>query len=246
MLHGFMGSGAGFDYLISDLKSHLNLVRIDLLGHGKTSAPVDPERFRLHEQIKDLQVILKKMELDNCYLYGYSMGGRLALRLALADRNFCKGLILESTHEGILDRQKRRERKKTDEYWGRQILHDKQQFLEWWQGLELFSTPSGIPEERLRHYQEIQSLQSPESMAMSLRNFGQGSLLPVRKACEKLEIPVLLGAGEHDEKYIKRMSSLDHILPDSKMQIIRGASHRIHLDAPKRWAPYILDYIATT
>ena len=103
LLHGFMGSSEGMAPLAQLLKPICNPCTIDLAGHGRSVIPADPERFKAKSQVRDLQLILDRLQLENLWLYGYSMGGRLAQCLFLDSPDQFSGMILESTQCGIAD-----------------------------------------------------------------------------------------------------------------------------------------------
>ncbi len=242
LLHGFMGAGQCFDSLVSLLKKEFHILTVDLLGHGKTRGTPTAKRHQTEEQLLDLKLLFERISLPPFYLYGYSMGGRLALRFALQHTDLLRGLILESTHAGIQTPSTREQRSKKDHRWARWIQRDLSSFLSWWQQLDLFQTPTSS-EEQNNWYKKIQEAQDPEQLAMSLQEFGQGAVLPVQQLLPKLHLPVLLAAGEHDVKYRERMSRMQANLPNAQFNIISGAAHRVHLDAPRQWYPILKNFM---
>ena len=54
ILHGFTGSAATWSSVMSDLASDRRVIAIDLVGHGASSAPVDPARYRFEQALQDL------------------------------------------------------------------------------------------------------------------------------------------------------------------------------------------------
>ncbi len=242
LLHGFMGSGRSFNLLTDHLTGDINLLAIDLLGHGKTGGTDNIDRYTTAEQLLDLDKILRDQFSTPFFLYGYSMGGRLALRYALQHPRFIRGIILESTHAGITSSKERAKRRERDQKWARWIKKDFDAFLSWWEQLDLFDAPSST-EDSKKWYREIQRQQVPEYMANSLQAFGQGSVLPVRDEWSNLRKPVLLAAGEYDAKYREYMKKLQRTIPAADFAMISAAAHRIHVDQPKRWSTAIKNFI---
>ncbi len=229
LLHGFLGSGHVFDKMIERLRESCNPVTIDLLGHGKTDAASSPKRLETQKQIEDLALIIQKVSNESVYLYGYSMGGRLALQLAQSKSKLLKGLILESTNPGLKDKQERDERKQLDEQRANKIEKNFDTFLDEWKNLPLFKSDI-CSVEGLKQYYEIQQKQKPQQMAYSLQGFGTGQMPAV--ALDAIKMSVLLLAGEKDEKYVKIMKHMNQQLSKSKLEIIQGANHRVHFDKP--------------
>lgn len=231
MLHGFMGDRRVFEHLINELCECCNPITLDLLGHGKSMKPTDPDRYHENKQVDDILNLIQELEISPLFLFGYSMGGRLALKTALKNPDIFEGLILESTNCGISDKSKREERCQTDEQRALAIENNFDDFLAKWKELALFQSPSPIKEELTQEYQRIQQEQNPYAMAASLRGFGNGSMIPVCHKLNQLHLPVLLLAGSYDEKYQQINRYLAEQLPNATFSSIR-AGHRTHLDNP--------------
>jgi len=242
MLHGFMGDHRVFDHLIDDLCTCCNPITIDLLGYGHSSKPTDSNRYREDHQISDMLQLIDHLDIAPVYLFGYSMGGRLALKTAVQQPKQFRGLILESTTCGITNPTKRKERKKLDTQWAESIQEDFEDFLSEWTELELFSSPSHIDESLSTKYHQIQSEQSPSALAASLHGFGTGSMTPACEDLKKLDLPVLLLAGSADEKYQQINRYLVNQFPRATFSSIE-AGHRTHLDNPSTFISEIQQFL---
>lgn len=242
LLHGFMGDGRCFDLLVSQLRDTFHIVTVDLPGHGQTRGATTAARYKTEEQLLDLKLLFEDMSLPPFFLYGYSMGGRLALRFALQHPAMLKGMILESAHAGIKSPSTRKQRSKKDHRWARWIKRDFSSFLSWWQQLDIFQTHSPAGNQQ-SWYTKIQHSQDPEQLAMSLQKFGQGAVPPVHRHLSQLYLPTLLATGEYDAKYRERMKRMQADLPHAQLKIISDAAHRVHLDAPQQWYPVIKNFI---
>lgn len=231
MLHGFMGDHRVFVHLMDDLCESHNPITIDLLGHGKSSKPATPARYEENHQVDDILNLIQKLNFSPLFLFGYSMGGRLALKTALTSPKTFQGLILESTNCGISDDSGRKERRKTDEQRARKIENDFSGFLKKWKDLELFRSPLPVNKNLSQNYHKIQKDQNPQAMAATLRGFGTGSMTPVSSDLKQLVLPVLLLTGSNDEKYQRINRYLVDQLPNAVFSSI-PAGHRTHLDNP--------------
>lgn len=242
MLHGFMGDGRVFHHLIEDLTKCCNPVTVDLLGHGKSQKPLDPVRYEEKRQIADIIKLIKQIELSPVFLYGYSMGGRLALKTALDNPELFSGLILESTNNGITDSDKRAKRREIDINRAREIEIDYDFFLSEWEKLGLFKSPIRTKSELVNKYRNIQLDQNPQAMAASLRGFGTGMMEPVSEIAERFHIPVLIIFGTADHKYVQISSTLASLLKDARLSPLL-AGHRVHLDNPEKLTKEINSFI---
>ncbi|MDR8391112.1 2-succinyl-6-hydroxy-2,4-cyclohexadiene-1-carboxylate synthase [Aliifodinibius sp. S!AR15-10] len=243
MLHGFMGSGRAFKHLINPLSRFCNPITIDLLGHGQTQDPGEPERYAVEHQLHDLFEIIAGIDGQGLFLHGYSMGGRLALRFAIQNPDMIKGLILESTNYGIEEKNQRKQRMKLDEERVQAIETDFEEFLSSWHKLPIFKNGTDHSEELVEHYKTIQQNQRPCAIANSLRGFGTAQMPPVKEKLQQLNMPVLLLAGEADTKYRDILDEMDQLIPKSKHHIIKDAGHRIHLENPAAFVDQVQAFI---
>jgi len=242
-LHGFMGSGKGFEHLMKPLNSFCNPITIDLLGHAKTDGADAPARFAAGQQTADLKDIIHKISEAPPMLYGYSMGGRLALQFTLKNPNTIGGLILESTNYGIEGDLKLHKRKQLDEKRAKAIENDFPSFLNGWERLPLFQSGTSTTVEKISHYQTIQREQDPIQMAYSLRGFGTAAMPSVKEKLKGLKLPMLLLAGQADLKYVKIAQHMHRQLPAGKLSIIPKAGHRIHVQQPEALTIEIKSFI---
>lgn len=231
MLHGFMGDHRVFDHLIDELCESCNPITIDLLGHGQSSKPTDPKRYNEDKQVNDIYQLVHALNIFPLFLYGYSMGGRLALKTVFSAPEPFKGLILESTTNGITDKQERKKRRLTDERRAKHLESNYEDFLSKWEEAALFQSPLPADKNLLSTYHNIHLDQDPQAMAASLRGFGTGSMTPETEHSPGYNGPTLLMAGSGDEKYMKINDQLTSFFSNVHLCFIK-AGHRIHLDNP--------------
>lgn len=230
MLHGFMGSGEIFDHLIPALVKSFTPVTIDLAGHGRTYTPADPAHFDTELQVVQLHSVFRRFGTRKYYLYGYSMGGRLALQYAARYPGQLSGLCIESAHCGIESRDKRAERRQTDSDRALLLKENYSRFTAEWSRLPLFSS---TPESFRKLYLQIAAAQNPDCMAASLRGFGAGVMPAMCEKLKTLNFPLLYLAGEADKKYVQMMKNMQERTPFSELVTVPAAGHRVHTDRPE-------------
>lgn len=240
LLHGFLGSGQTFTGLIEELKEFCNPITIDLLGHGNTEGAELHYRFSTKEQVTDLIKLISEQLETPLFLYGYSMGARLALHLALRRSDLIRGLILESGTFGIEEETERQARQALDASRADQIFGNYNQFLKEWRELPMFKSDKNI-----REVNEIQQNQNPTWMANSLLGFGTGTMPHVKNRLNELIASALLIVGEKDTKFIRVNQTLKKEIPSSELAIIKNASHRVHLDNPEQIAKHLKNFITS-
>jgi pimeloyl-ACP methyl ester carboxylesterase len=58
------------------------VIAVDLLGHGDSDKPTDPDAYTVDRQLQDLVAVLDAESAPACHVWGYSGGSALALALA--------------------------------------------------------------------------------------------------------------------------------------------------------------------
>lgn len=241
LLHGFMGNQSVFDALMPKLSTFCNPITLDLLGHGKSICNPDPARFMVDRQISDLHTILDRLQRDPIFVYGYSMGGRLAFQFIASHPDRFSGAFIESSHCGIPDKTEQFERRQLDEERAKQIETDFSKFIHNWVKQPLFSSY----EKQQKIHLQVLKKQDPKLMAASLRGFGAGVMPLVCKKLEEIRVPLYLAAGGKDQKYVERMSEISDPLSHASFEIVQDAGHRIHADQPDKLVHLLKTFIET-
>lgn len=109
VLHGFMGEKNDLSEALSSLEKTHSLLFIDLPGHGKTSM----SHFHSFNDVFIKLSNFIKLFGEHPSIYGYSMGGRIALHLAIHYITPAH-LILESAGLGLKNEQEKIERREND------------------------------------------------------------------------------------------------------------------------------------
>jgi 2-succinyl-6-hydroxy-2,4-cyclohexadiene-1-carboxylate synthase len=242
LLHGFMGSGKGFEHLIEPLKDFCNPISIDLLGHGETEGAELHYRFSAKEQVADITKLIREQLKIPLFLYGYSMGARLGLQLALHRPDLFKGLILESSTFGIEGETERQARQALDARRSDAIMGNFQGFLKDWSNMPLFKN-SSANEKLLEAVSSIQKSQNPFWLANSLQGFGTGTMPCVRDRLGELPMPFQLIVGEKDAKFLHLNRQMEKEIKDAELSVVKEAGHRVHLDQPEKLNSHLKSFI---
>jgi len=95
LLHGGLGSIEMFEPGLPALAQGRQVIAVDLQGHGRT--PLGDRPMSVPAMGDDMAVVLKQLGYDTVDVLGYSMGGGVALRLAIQHPEVVRRLVLVST-----------------------------------------------------------------------------------------------------------------------------------------------------
>ena len=237
LVHGFTQSTLAWSAFREDLGDTFETVALDAPGHGR-SADVEAG-------LRDGAELMTKAVLaagsgGPAVWVGYSMGGRFALHVALANPRAVTGLVLVSTTAGIDDPSERAARRTSDTALAERVEREGvERFVAWWLTQPIFST---LPSTAANLESRLGG--SAAGLASSLRLAGSGTFDPLWESLPDLKMPVLVVAGELDSKYCTLARRLaDAIGANADLLIIPGSGHACHLERPDEFVKGVTNWI---
>lgn len=94
MLHGGFGTGEMFEGSVAVLAEDRWVVTADLQGHGRTADPGRPMRFET--MADDIAALIRHLDAGPADVLGLSLGGGVALRLAIQHPDLVRRLVIMS------------------------------------------------------------------------------------------------------------------------------------------------------
>ena len=220
LLHGFSGGPE----MLSALEPPSGSVAPALAGHldREVSGDFSHEVERLAALGRDCQG-----------LFGYSLGGRLALGiLARYPQRFAHA-VLVSAQPGLSSEAERVARRAGD---GRlvELLRERglSAFVDHWQALPLWASQAALPDEVKAAQRELRLRHRAEGLAHSLLQHGLGEMPDLRQHLRLVESEVDVVVGERDLKFVALGQELTQLIPRAKLTIAAGAGHNLLLERP--------------
>lgn len=93
-LHGHPGSSQSMSVFTDYFSQGFRTISPDLRGYGKSKTN---SQFVMSDHLTDLENLLDRLQIDKCIVLGWSLGGIMAMELALKRPEVVKGLILIAT-----------------------------------------------------------------------------------------------------------------------------------------------------
>ncbi len=107
-IHGMGTSAATWDRCMDLLADRFTVIAVDLLGHGSSPVPDDPNEYTRDRTLSDLDDILADLD-EPAVLVGHSLGGYLALAHAATRPGITRAIVVLNTGPGFRDPEKREE-----------------------------------------------------------------------------------------------------------------------------------------
>jgi len=234
LLHGFTGSGGMWSEIVASLDSDFYCIAPDLPGHGETMVPDDIANYRMPRVADMLAEFAESLGLRQAIVWGYSMGGRLALLYTTLFPGRVSRLILESASPGLADATVRQERKESDDRLAAEIESNGiAAFVEQWEAHPLFERHRALPEPKQAQMRAIRLANKPEGLALSLRGMGTGTHEPLHERLAEIQVPTLILAGEHDEKFRLIGRHMAETMPSATYRVVPKAGHTTFWEQPE-------------
>jgi 2-succinyl-6-hydroxy-2,4-cyclohexadiene-1-carboxylate synthase len=192
---------------------------VDVPGHGSSA--------RVRADLRRSADLIASTTGAATYV-GYSLGGRLALHLALMYPHVGHRLCTLGATPGIVDDDERAARRAADEALaGRIVEIGVPAFLAEWTAQPLFAGLELTDAERADRLRN-----TAEGLAESLRLCGTGTQVSLWERLVELNMPVLAMAGDEDTKFAAIAERIAATVPIGRFATIHHASHAAHLQQP--------------
>jgi 2-succinyl-6-hydroxy-2,4-cyclohexadiene-1-carboxylate synthase len=232
LVHGFTQTRRCWGPEAADLATDHEVIRVDAPGHGRSA-----------EILAGLRTggrLIADQGGEATYL-GYSMGARFCLHLALSNPELVRGLVLLAGTAGIEDPDERAARRAQDLRTAARIKDEGlEAFLDAWLAQPLFA---GLAPDRSFREERLEN--TVEGLMSSLEQAGTGTQDPTWHRLSRLGMPVLVLAGERDERFAalaQRMAAA--IGTNATLALVPDAGHAAHLEQPEAFLAILRPWLA--
>lgn len=231
LLHGFTQGGAIWVPVMEAITTRAPIDAPDLPGHGSATNVATG----LANTASDLAQRYGK----GAYV-GYSMGGRVALHLALARPELVSHLVLCSTTAGIDDPDERQRRRTADDALAAHLRTvGVDTFLTEWLAQPMFASLTVT-----KHDAEVRASNTAEGLATSLECAGTGTQESLWDRLHTLDMPVLVVTGERDDKFAALGRRLVECIGDNARHVeVPGAGHALPFERTTDFAALLSAFL---
>lgn len=225
LLHGFGGTRRAWDLVIGHLPvERYRPLAFDLPGHGDQADAARPIVF------DGCVASVLERSPERFVLGGYSMGGRIALHVALVAPERVSRLVLVGATAGIEDEAQRAKRRDSDNDLARGLEEAPfEEFIERWAAQPLFADD---PPEVDALARGEQRRNRPDALAAALRGIGTGQMQPLWPRLSELVMPVSVLVGERDLRMREPAERIARAVPHGELRVLPGGHRLLFESAP--------------
>jgi 2-succinyl-6-hydroxy-2,4-cyclohexadiene-1-carboxylate synthase len=224
LLHGFSGTHRAWDGVIDRLPAErYRPLALDLPGHGAAAGAPRPITFE-----SAVAAVLGGAP-ERFALCGYSLGGRVAMHVALAAPERVTRLWVIAANPGIEDGEERAARVASDEALADRLETDLfEGWIDAWRSQPLFRED---PPEVGELARADQRRNDPRALAAALRGLSVGAMEPLWDRLGELQMPVTVLVGERDAKFQALAQRALPLLQRGSLSVIAGG-HGLPIENP--------------
>ncbi len=230
-LHYFGGSSGAWTETIERLSADYHCVAPDMRGFGASHSI--PENFAVADYADDAADLISVLTLENFVLVGHSMGGKIALALAARQPAGLRSLILLAPSPPTPEPIKEAEREKLLNSHGKRCA-----------AADTVCEAAGgrLPEAIFARAIDDNLRTSEAAWRAWLE---AGSREDISAEVEKINVPVLIAAGERDENMTAKLLEREVVrrVSDARLTVIEDAHHLLPLEVPQKIADLIRERV---
>lgn len=229
--HGFALAAASWTEVAAAAGPGWRWLLPDHRGHGRTRVPAAASHS-LEAGAEDVLRLWDAVGAERSHLVGYSMGGRLALTLAVRAPERLSSLVVVSAHAG-LEADERPPRRAADRAWARRLRREGVgPFADAWEALPLLAGVARRSRRARARLARLRRRSRPEGLAASLRDGGAGTMTPIWERLATVTCPVLVVAGAEDPRYRAHAVRLAARLPHGRVAVVPRCGHAVPAERP--------------
>lgn len=276
LLHGFMQSSTSWNSIASSFTNRFCVYALDFIGHGLTEKSKKAARYTYEDMAASVDYFLRKVvcaqekrgreksvharqalvnhthakhtQIKRAHVIGYSMGGRIALRLLQTSSDVLASVVLESCNLGCATETERTEAAQRNQGWVDRIQHDGMEaFVNYWETLPMFATQKELGWDKLLHVSRAAN--DPTSMVLCLQGSGKQAMpltevtLEAVRTQRQMGLPMLYIYGDKDAKSAAVAATLE---AEGVLVSVIPAGHNVHLEAPMLYLKEVVHFLANT
>jgi pimeloyl-ACP methyl ester carboxylesterase len=236
LLHGLGGSREDWNRQVPAFSRHYKVIVPDLRGFGESERQ---EPYTIQQHARDAAELLSVLGISRAHVVGLSMGGAIAMELALGQPGRVASLVLANTAPSFeLYGWQRRYLA-----WSRLLLA----FLFGVGGVARFLGKAVFPaphQERLR--QRLMQRASKTSRWVYIASIRSLVRWNAEGRLGSIASPTLVIGAEHDFTDIHEKRRWAALIPGARVVMLPGSRHRSELDAPQAFNDVVLGFLGAS
>ena len=243
LAHGYTASKEMWDAQIGPFSERYRVVVYDSRGHGESEAPpADDDGYDLDTYVEDQLALMQHLGIEQAYVGGLSMGGMIAVRLALAHPELVRALLLCDTTAGMGTMGQWAANREVIEKLvrGQGVTAVMRNLYAQRAGASDAPRPDELPAGVQAHIERLEQMSADGFLGAGRAASEQESVF---ERLAEISVPTLIVTGEQDF-FRSDSERMKDQLPDSRFVLIKGSAHGTCVWQPEAFTSAVLDFLA--
>ncbi|XOV81699.1 MAG: alpha/beta fold hydrolase [bacterium] len=225
LTHGYSGTQKMWDPQLKALAAAHQVITWDVIGHGASDSPTDPERYACSEVLADMAAILDAVNVDRAVIGGLSLGGYLSLAFHAAYPTRTQALILADTGPGYRNDEAR-------EQWNKMA-----------RGRAKYFRLRGLDELDADDPAHGGTHRSAQGLALAAEHLLVQYDGHVMASLPTIDVPVLVIVGENDTPFVQPSQYMAGKIPGAELVTLPDAGHVANIDSPELFNKSVVGFL---
>ena len=242
LIHAFPVGRRMWEPQMAALAARHRVIAYDVRGFGLSEAPRAPECYSPALSVEDARALLESLGGAPAAVCGLSMGGNIAVNLALAHPRAVSALIACDTGAGSEDPAAFAAR--CEEY-ATAAERGIDAFIEAAFGWTVFADYGAQGEAQTALLHELVRAQPAHGIALTARHAlaPRKPIYALEAGLRALGVSALVICGERDEACVQASDFMGRVIPGARVWTVPGATHFVNLDEPEAFNRTLLDFL---
>ncbi|WP_018130857.1 alpha/beta fold hydrolase [Effusibacillus pohliae] len=230
LIHGNVASSRWWDRVWEALAERYAVVRMDLRGCGRSDQPGNG--YNVPQYSEDVRALVRKLGLGRVIVVGHSMGGAIAMDMAVAEPECVQAMVLvnPAPAEGIVTPE---ERKPLIE----QMIRDR--------NLMKMALAAVVPTAAQGEFFERLVDDAMIAGPTIIPNYTSLGQADYRDRLAHVNVPALIVYGTQDSLIsLDMMERTQDAIPGSELLLYEGVGHSPNVEAPERLVEDVVRFVS--
>jgi 2-succinyl-6-hydroxy-2,4-cyclohexadiene-1-carboxylate synthase len=235
LVHGILSSRVQWMPNLEGLTAFCRPVIVELLGHGRSPAPDDPECYTPDRYVLEFESIREKLGVDRWFVCGQSLGAALTLRYGLNHPDHIIAQVFTNSRSALAENRPEEGMKKVAkrvEERGRKVLEE----------FPLLPSPNRHLDFKIKKAL-IDDLNLINLQGLSYNLQYLVTRCSVHKMIHENQVPTLLIVGKFDKQFSPLVSFAEKTIPNLEILVCDGG-HAVNIDADEQFNEAVRDFIS--
>ena len=234
LIHGHGSSTQDWAFQVNYFSKHYQVIAFDVRGCGRSSKPRGPYSICLFAE--DAAALMQKLNIAPVHVVGISMGGMIALELALGFPQFVKSLVLVNTYPEMRVETWSERKMVWQRFVTLDLLGVKKMGIILSKILFVKPEQEGLRKTFIEHWAENDKRAYRESLKAIIN-------WDVEARLGEIQCPVLVVASDEDYLPLEEKQAYISKISNAKLVVIEDARHAVIAERPEQFNKVVDDFL---